>query len=119
MRGTFGTPAFPLVLRKLRRELFLFAAVHVWWLCLIAPLLFAGGLAEAVAAVIGLAVVPFATMALRCRSINIGIYSVMAWNVYAAGLWPGLLRRRVDPTGWIESLVLRDDAVSDSPVHAA
>ena len=40
LRATFGTPAFPLVLRRLRWELFLFAAVHAWWLCLIAVPLF-------------------------------------------------------------------------------
>jgi glycosyltransferase involved in cell wall biosynthesis len=119
LRATFGTTAFPLVLRKLRWELFLFAAVHAWWLCLIAVPFFAGGFAAAAAAVTALALIPFVTMALRCRSLSIGIYSVTAWNVYAAGLWPGLLQRRVDPAGWIESVVIRDGAVSERPVHAA
>ena len=119
LRATFGTPAFPLVLRKLRWELFLFAAVHAWWLCLIAVPLFAGSMVRAAAAITALALIPFVTMALRCRSLNIGIYSVTAWNVYAAGLWPGLLHRRVDPTAWIESVVIRDAAASDRSVHAA
>jgi glycosyltransferase involved in cell wall biosynthesis len=119
LRATFGTPAFPPVLRKLRWELFLFAAVHAWWLCLIAMPFLAGGFAAAVAAITALALIPFAAMALRCRSPSIGIYSVTAWNVYAAGLWPGLLRQRVDPSGWIESVVIRDATVSDRPVQAA
>ena len=74
---------------------------------------------RAAAAITALALIPFVTMALRCRSLNIGIYSVTAWNVYAAGLWPGLLHRRVDPTAWIESVVIRDAAASDRSVHAA
>ena len=119
LHGTFGTLAFPLVLRKLRWELFLYAAVHAWWLCLIAAPFLAGSVAAAVGAVVVLALFPFVTMTLRCRSLSIGIYSVAAWNVYAAGLWPGLLRRRIDPTAWIDSVVIRDAAVSDRSVHAA
>jgi glycosyltransferase involved in cell wall biosynthesis len=119
LRGAFGTPAFTLVLRKLRWELFLFAAVYAWWLCLIATLLLAGSFVTTAAAVTALVLIPFLTMALRCRSLNIGIYSVTAWNVYAAGLWPGLLRPRVDPAAWIDSVVIRDAAVSERPVHAA
>lgn len=118
LRAAFGTRAFPLVLRKLRWELFLFVTVHAWWLCLIAAPILAGSFAAAAAAVTGLALVPFVTMALRCRSLDIGIYSVTAWNVYAAGLWPGLLRRRIDPNSWIESVVIRD-AAALRPVHAA
>lgn len=117
LRATFGTRAFPLVLQKLRWELFLFAAVHAWWLCLIAAA-FLAGFPEAVAAVTAVALVPFVTMALRCRSLDIGLYSVSAWNVYAAGLWPGLLHRRTDPAAWIDSVVIRDAAVL-RPVHAA
>lgn len=118
LRATFGTRAFPLVLRKLRWELFLFVAVHAWWLCLIAAPFLIGSLAATAAAIPALALVPFVTMALRCRSLRIGVYSVTAWNVYAAGLWPGLLHRRVDPTAWIESAVIRETAVLP-PVHAA
>lgn len=119
LHGTFGTPAFPLVLRKLRWELFLYAAVYAWWLCLLAVALLAGNAVTAVPAITALALFPFVTMTLRCRSLSIGIYSVAAWNVYAAGLWPGLLRRRVDPAAWIESVVVRDAALPDQSVDAA
>ncbi len=119
LHGTFGTPAFPLVLRKLRWELFLYAAVHAWWLCLIAAPFLAGSAVTAVAAVTALALFPFATMTLRSRSLSIGIYSVAAWNVYAAGLWPGLLRRRIDPATWIDSVVIRDAALPARSADAA
>jgi cellulose synthase/poly-beta-1,6-N-acetylglucosamine synthase-like glycosyltransferase len=108
LRGTFGHDAFWLVLKKLRWELFLFAAVHGWWLSLIAAPFLVRGVFAATAAVTALALLPFVAMSLRCRSVGLGIYSVAAWNVYAAGLWLGLLRRRIDPAGWIESTVLRD-----------
>lgn len=110
LRGNFGQPAFPLALRKLRRELFLFTAVHLWWLAMLAVPLVAGGVMSAAAGVGALAVAPFAMMSWRWRSLRIGLYSVTAWNVYAAGLWPGLLRRRIDPTAWIASRVVRDPA---------
>ena len=121
LRATFGRPAFPLVLRKLRWELFLYAAVYAWWLCLIAGPFFTHGFAAAAAAVAAVAIIPFATMAVRCRSLSIGIYSVTAWNVYAAGLLPGLLRGHVDPAAWIDSVVIREAAapLSERPVHAA
>jgi glycosyltransferase involved in cell wall biosynthesis len=119
LRGTFGTSAFRLVLRKLRWELFLFAAVYAWWLTLIASLFLIRGPFAAALTVAALASLPFVAMSLRCRSVSLGIYSVTAWNVYAAGLWPGLLRRRVDPARWIPSAVLRDAAPTGNRVIAA
>jgi hypothetical protein len=65
------------------------------------PLLPAGLIAT-----LGLA--PFAVMSVRCHSISLGIYSVTAWNVYALGIWPGLLQRRSDPTEWITSTTIRE-----------
>jgi glycosyltransferase involved in cell wall biosynthesis len=119
LRASLGTKAFRLVLRKLRWELFLFACVQAWWLSLIAVPFFAGGFFAAMATLVALAALPFAVMALHCRSVAIGIYSVVAWNVYAAGIWPGLLRRRVDPAAWIESVVICDAALTDDRVTAA
>jgi GT2 family glycosyltransferase len=108
LRATFGTRAFMLAIRKMRRDLLLFAAVHAWWLALIATPFAIGGFGAAAAGVALLAALPFVAMSVRARSVGIGIYSVAAWNVYAAGLWPGLFRRRVDPGRWIESVVIRD-----------
>ncbi len=108
LRATFGGRVFRLAPRKLRWELFLFAAVHGWWLSLIAAPFLAGGFIATATAVAGLGLLPFAAMSLRCRSAGLGVYSVTAWNVYAAGIWPGLLRRRVDPARWIPSAVIAD-----------
>lgn len=119
LRATFGRDSFPLALRKLRRELFLFAAVHLWWLSLFAVPFLAGSFAVAATAFAALALFPFIAMAVRSRSVGIGLYSVAAWNVYTAGLWPGLFGRRVDPTRWIESVVLREAVPTENRVTAA
>jgi GT2 family glycosyltransferase len=110
LRASFGTKAFPLVLQKLRWELFLSASVHAWWLSLIAAPFVAGGFFAATMIIAALALLPFVAMSLRCRSAALGFYSVTAWNVHAAGLWPGLLRRRIDPADWIPSAVIADAA---------
>lgn len=113
VRAALGESRFWLMLRRLRWELFLLAAVHAWWLALlVTPFLFKGVL-PATTAVPVLALLPFALMSLRCRSVNLGIYSVVAWNVYAAGLWPGLLHHRVDPLRWIDSFVVRETVTED------
>jgi glycosyltransferase involved in cell wall biosynthesis len=61
-------------------------------------------------------VLPILGMALRRRSINRGIYSVLVWHVQGFGLVRGVLRRRRSPTEMISSRVVRisvhyDDAL--------
>ena len=53
---------------------------------------------------------PVVAMAVRWRSLNAGLYSVLAWNVYAICFLPGFLRRRMPPTAWIDSTVVKDRA---------
>jgi glycosyltransferase involved in cell wall biosynthesis len=108
LRATLSHARLWLMLRKLRWELFLLAAVHVWWIALFVTPFVIRGIVPATAALAALLLLPFVVMSLRCRSVDLGIYSVTAWNVYAAGIWPGLLHSRVDPAGWIESIVLRE-----------
>jgi hypothetical protein len=62
----------------------------------------------AAVAVMMIAAFPVVAMALRFRSLAIGLYSVVAWQVFAIGFWPGFLRRRIAPTAWIASAVLQD-----------
>ena len=119
LHASLGTEALPLVLRKMRWDLFLAASVHAWWFLLIAVPIFTHGLFAGMAALAALAVLPFAAMSVRGRSVGVGIYSGAAWNVYAAGLWPGLLRRRIDPAGWIDSVVIREAVLSGDSVTAA
>jgi glycosyltransferase involved in cell wall biosynthesis len=118
LRSALGRDRFWLTLTRLRREVALLAAVHLWWLCLIvASLVLESPIAAALTAAM-LALVPFAVMSARCRSVSLGVYSVAAWNVYAAGLWPGLLHARIDPSAWIDSVVIRDAAAGKAATTA-
>jgi hypothetical protein len=121
LRAAIGRGRFWLTLTRLRREVALLVAVHMWWLCLVVlPLVLEGPIAAPLATIM-LALLPFAVMSVRCRSVGVGIYSVAAWNVYAAGLWPGLLHARIDPSVWIDSIVIRDAAAGKvataAPLH--
>jgi hypothetical protein len=117
LRATLGRKSFWPMLQKLRWELFLLTAVQGWWLALIAtPFVVRGPVATATA-VAALALLPFVVMTARCRSVSLGIYSVTAWNIYAAGIWPGLLHPRVDPAAWIESVVIRDATAVTRPAE--
>jgi hypothetical protein len=49
LRATLGRNDFRLALRKMRRELCLLSAVHLWWLALIAAPFLVGTPAAAVA----------------------------------------------------------------------
>ena len=110
LRSSLGQPQFHAILRQVKRDLLLLAAVHAWWLCLLATPFIVGEplLATALIATFGLT--PFAVMSVRCWSMSVGIYSVTAWNVFALGIWPGLLQRRVDPAEWIRSTTIGNPA---------
>jgi hypothetical protein len=89
-----------------------------WWLALaLTPLKLAGW--PAVLAQTVLLLLPAAAMSLRWRSIRLGVYSVVAWNVYAWSLIPGFLRRRAAPTSWIESTVIKEQVPLAGSMHAA
>jgi hypothetical protein len=114
LRAAIGQPHLPQVLRAQRRTLIMLALLHAWWLCLLAEPLLAGGLSTAAVVLAALAVLPIAAMSWRFGSFKLGVYSVVAWHVYAAGFWAGLLRRRVPPADWIASAVIHDGAVSEA-----
>lgn len=116
MRAAIGQGNLRRLFWRIRKELFGLGVVHAWWLCLAAIPFFAGAAPQAALAAAAVGLSPFAVMSARWRSIRLGTYSVVSWNVYALAMWPGLLRRRRDPTGWIESVVVCDRAAKTSPV---
>jgi len=107
LRAAIGKPHFLTILDRKRRMLTLLALVHVWWLSLIAAPLLLSDWRGALIAVL-LAAFPVMAMTLRFRSLAIGIYSVVAWQIFAIGFWPGLLRSRIPPTDRIASTVVQD-----------
>ena len=56
---------------------------------------------------------PIAAMSFRWRSVRLGVYSVVAWNVYALSFLPGFIRSRVSPTSRINSTVLKQGPVAE------
>jgi glycosyltransferase involved in cell wall biosynthesis len=108
IRAAVSQGNFRCLLQHARKEALGLSIVHAWWLCLIVtPFIAVGGRwAALVVAAVGLS--PFLLMSARWRSVALGSYSVVSWNLYALAMWAGLSRRRIDPTRWIESSVIRD-----------
>jgi glycosyltransferase involved in cell wall biosynthesis len=110
-RAAIGRPYFWHVVAKDKNTL-LCLIVAGWWAAMAgAPFLLSGF--AAVLAIAGLFLLPFAAMSLRWRSLRLALYSVAAWNAYAASFLPGLMRSRVSPTGWIDSTLLQSATPSD------
>lgn len=108
LRAAISGHHFCAVVWAQRRTLLLLAMVHAWWLCLLAAPFLAGSPLKAAVTTAILVLFPIVAMSLRFRSIRLGLYSVVAWQVYAVGFWPGLLRSRVSPKAWIASIVVHD-----------
>ena len=117
LRATIGRDTFCPALRKMRHELLLLSAVHVWWLTVLGIAFVMATPVRGVFALMSLpllVLLPFVVMGLKSRSLRIGLYSVAAWNVYAAGIWPGLFSRRVDPRNWIESTIIQTANIAET-----
>jgi glycosyltransferase involved in cell wall biosynthesis len=110
-RAALGQPCFWHVVAKDKNTL-LCLLVAGWWTAMAAAPFLLSGFA-AVLAIAGLFVLPIAAMSLRWRSVRLALYSVAAWNVYAASFLPGFMRSRVSPTNWIDSTLLQSGTPSD------
>lgn len=106
LRAAIGRPHFRFVVRG-SRSFAVWIIVQLWWLCLLAVPFAVSGRLSAALCQATILIAPFAFMSLRCRSIRMGLYSVITWNICALALWPGFLRRRTPPTEWIESEVIQ------------
>ena len=102
-RAALGRPHFATIMRYNWKVFALWTAVHFWWLSLAAAPFVASSVPQLIGWLAALILIPIATMAVRCRSISVGLYSVVAWNVFALCFIPGILRPRVDPGAWIAS----------------
>ena len=119
VRGAIGQPHFKLVLRGVR-ELKIYSAVLLWWLVLATVPFWPAAAIDRVMAFIAIALLPFAAMAVRKRSISRAVYSVVSWSFNAAGMVQGLLRTRKPPRARIASLVLHEPPhTTVSPARSA
>jgi glycosyltransferase involved in cell wall biosynthesis len=100
----------------LLREFWLSAAVVGWWCCLVLSMSSALGLGAPLWPSLVLAVFPFIVMTIKRRSLVKAGYSIILWQVIAAGFIRGLLRRQRDPREPIESEVIDGAPVGASTV---
>ena len=113
VRAALGRPHLPRLFDG-NGTLKLCLLAQAWWASiLVCPLLITSW-PLALLAMAGLLALPVAVMAARRRSLDAGFYSVVAWNVPAVGFLPGLLRRRVSPTEWIDSTVVKDRTLMEA-----
>lgn len=113
LRGALGRPHLSIVLRDLghiRNSLF----VVVWWVMLLAvlvvpvPMNVGFGLRAIVFLI--LLTLPAGLLAIRRRSLSLGVYSVAAWNISALGSFAGFFRHRTDPGEVISAVRLGQPA---------
>jgi glycosyltransferase involved in cell wall biosynthesis len=103
LRAAFGRPHFAAVMRHQWKLFALWTGVHLWWACLVLTPFLIHSPVQLASALAALILLPIPCMILRCRSVSLGFYSVVAWNAYALCFIPGLLRRRTDPARWVDS----------------
>ena len=113
VRAALGRGYLPLLIEN-NGTFKLVVLVFGWWASLLAMPLVIPGWPLALLAIAALIAFPVVAMAVRWRSFNAGLYSVLAWNVYAICFVPGFLRRRAPPTAWIDSTVLKDRAPTET-----
>ncbi len=107
LRAALGQAWWRLVLRDVR-ELRLYGAVLAGWGVMGVAALAPVPAPLRASLVAGLALGPLLAMTWRKRSLTRAAYALLSWNVQAAGLVRGLLRRRRPPTQAIASRILRE-----------
>lgn len=93
LRGALFKPHMLYVLKDLNHIRFGFIVILFWWVPLVAGLFIEPhGLLTVVMLALALGF-----LSLRRRSLRLGLYSLVAWNVSALGLIMGALRKRKTP----------------------
>ncbi|MGF6176333.1 glycosyltransferase [Ensifer sp. 4252] len=105
LRASLGRPYFFQLLRELP-ELKLWCLVYLWWALSLCVLLFSPSLAFGLGIVFAVLAAVIVLMSIRKGSLNMGLYTVVAWFFHAAALPVGFFRRRRKPEAPIESRLL-------------
>ena len=109
LRAAIGGSHLSFVVRKLG-HIRNGAAVILWWIVLLASIATPMPLSARVLLLLVLVAGPIAALSLRRRSLSLGLYSFVAWNVVALGMLTGLFRKRVSPAQPLSSLKLETHA---------
>ena len=109
LRAAIGGSHLSFVVRKLG-HIRNGAAVILWWIVLLASIATPMPLSARVLLLLVLVAGPIAVLSFRRRSLSLGLYSFVAWNVVALGMLTGLFRKRVSPAQPLSSLKLETHA---------
>ena len=108
LRSAIGSKQLPIVISRLSHIKY-GMAVLVWWSALLAcgvAALLRGGSAPIVSLILVI-LMPIAFLTWRRRSLALGIYSFISWNLNAWGLLTGVLRPRISPSMPIDAIVIK------------
>ena len=99
LRSAWGTDYLPGVLRHCASSL----GSIVWWGALVMTVLLPLDGPAKLASLASVFALPFLLMALKKNSLVLGVFSVLTWNVFAAGLLAGLFSPMKPPEEPIEA----------------
>lgn len=106
IRASIGKAHMRWLLKELG-ELRLYSAVLAWWLALlIIPCVVRPWSVMSLIFILLLSL-PFMAMVVRKKSVSLGIYSVVAWQYFTAGMMLGLFRKQANPLAKISSNVVK------------
>lgn len=109
LRSALGKPYISQLLSELK-ELRLYLIVIMWWIALFFSFAGIDSLQSKAIILTSLLALPFIAMSIKKRNIQLGIYSVVAWQYLAAGLLLGVIRKQTDPALPISSRILKSSA---------
>lgn len=102
LRAALGKPYLARVVKEFR----VFLGVIGWWLLLFIAVLISPYSLIPLTAVLSLIVIAAAAMIVRKKSVKLGLYALVDWNVFAIGTIRGFLRKPARPDGVIYSKVV-------------
>lgn len=97
VRASIGKAHMLLMLKELT-DLRLYFGVVLWWLALMSTVVVIQPWLVMMALLVMQLGLPFLVMLIKKHDVSMGIYSVVAWQYFAAGLLLGLLRKQVCPS---------------------
>ncbi len=110
LRSALGKPYLLRVIKEFR----VFLGVIAGWLLLLVCLLVAPYSLLPLAAVTALIIIIAVTMILRKKSISLGLYSIVDWNVFAMGTLRGFMRKQTRPDDIIYSRVVHEASLQNA-----
>lgn len=105
IRSSLGKSHMSLLLRELK-ELRLYIAVTVWWIVMLLTVLLIRPWQAMTLILLSLFLTPFVLMTLKKRSLELGVYAVVAWFFFTAGMYKGFARVQTKPSARINSVDL-------------